>query len=59
MPPSTVPPPGEGQALAISATSCRGGVYYGVNADRESMPDLDALPDLIAESLAELVETVA
>ncbi|MGH3717040.1 MAG: WS/DGAT/MGAT family O-acyltransferase [Micromonosporaceae bacterium] len=53
-----VVPLSEHQALAIGVTSYDGGVYYGLNADRESMPDLDVLADLISESLAELVETV-
>ncbi|MGH3662301.1 MAG: WS/DGAT/MGAT family O-acyltransferase [Micromonosporaceae bacterium] len=53
-----VPPLGRGQGLAIGVTSYRGGVCYGFNADRDSMPDLDVLPDLIEESLAELRDTV-
>ncbi|MDQ3611093.1 MAG: WSD1 family O-acyltransferase, partial [Actinomycetota bacterium] len=36
-----------------------GGVYYGLNADRDAMPDIDVLADLIEESLAELVGTVS
>jgi WS/DGAT/MGAT family acyltransferase len=47
----------QGQALAIGVTSYHGGVYYGLNADRTVVSDLDVMADLIAESLAELVET--
>jgi WS/DGAT/MGAT family acyltransferase len=45
-----------GQALAVGVTSYHGGVYYGLNADRTVVSDLDVMADLIAESLAELVE---
>jgi diacylglycerol O-acyltransferase len=44
-----------GQALGIGLTSYDGGVYYGLNADRDSMSDLDTLAGLIEESLSELV----
>ena len=32
-----------GQALSIGLTSYDGGVYYGLNGDRDAMPDLDVL----------------
>lgn len=53
---STYPviPLAKGQALSVGLTSYDGGVYYGLNADREAMPDLDVLGQCIAESLAEL-----
>jgi diacylglycerol O-acyltransferase / wax synthase len=44
-----------GQAVAIGLTSYDGGVYYGLNADRDAMYDADVLAALIEESLAELV----
>jgi WS/DGAT/MGAT family acyltransferase len=44
-----------GQALSIGLTSYDGSVYYGLNADRDSMSDVDTLAGLIEESLAELV----
>ena len=44
-----------GQALAIGLTSYDGGVYFGLNADRNLMHDVDVLASLIEESLAELV----
>jgi diacylglycerol O-acyltransferase len=45
-----------GQALSIGLTSYDGGVYFGLNADRDAMHDADVLASLIEESLAELVE---
>jgi len=45
-----------GQALAIGLTSYDGGVYYGLNADRNAMPDLDVIGQCIVDSLAELTE---
>jgi diacylglycerol O-acyltransferase len=44
-----------GQALSIGLTSYDGGVYFGLNADRDAMFDVDVLASLIEESLAELV----
>ncbi|MEP6797958.1 MAG: wax ester/triacylglycerol synthase family O-acyltransferase, partial [Lapillicoccus sp.] len=42
---STYPvmPLARGQALAIGLTSYDGGVYYGLNADRNAMPDVEVL----------------
>lgn len=48
-------PLAKGQALSIGLTSYHGGVFYGLNADRDAMSDLDVLPGLITESLAELL----
>jgi diacylglycerol O-acyltransferase len=45
-----------GHALAIGATSYDGKVFYGLNADRDALPDLDVLAQCIEESLEELVE---
>ncbi|MBI4944211.1 MAG: wax ester/triacylglycerol synthase family O-acyltransferase [Actinobacteria bacterium] len=55
---STYPviPLARSQSLAIGLTSYDGGVYYGLNADREAMPDLEVLAQCIKESLAELKE---
>lgn len=44
-----------GQAVSIGLTSYDGGVYFGLNADRDAMFDADVLGSLIEESLAELV----
>ena len=53
-----VVPLSKGQAVSIGLTSYNGGVYYGLNADRDSMPDVDVLAQCIEESLAELVGSV-
>ncbi|HEY3090126.1 MAG TPA: wax ester/triacylglycerol synthase family O-acyltransferase [Jatrophihabitantaceae bacterium] len=50
-----VVPLASGQAVTIGLTSYAGGVYYGLNADRDAMADVDVLAALIEESLAELV----
>ncbi len=54
-----VVPLAKGQAVSIGLTSYDGGVYYGLNADRDAMPDIDVLAQCIEESLTELVEAVA
>ena len=53
---STYPviPLARGQALAIGLTSYDGGVYFGLNADRDAMPDVDVVGQSIVDSLAEL-----
>jgi hypothetical protein len=33
-------------------------VFYGLNADRDAMPDVDVLTECLLESLTELRETV-
>ncbi|MGI8761936.1 MAG: WS/DGAT/MGAT family O-acyltransferase [Jatrophihabitantaceae bacterium] len=48
-------PLGRGHAVSIGLTSYDGGVYFGVNADRDAVPDVQVLADLVIESLAELV----
>jgi diacylglycerol O-acyltransferase / wax synthase len=53
-----VVPLGQDQALTVGLTSYNGGVFYGLNVDRDAMPDVDVLAQCIEESLAELVETV-
>lgn len=53
-----VVPLAKGQAVTVGLTSYNGGVYYGLNADRDAMGDVDTLAACIEESLAELVETV-
>jgi WS/DGAT/MGAT family acyltransferase len=53
-----VVPLSKGQAVSIGLTSYNGGVFYGLNADRDAMPDVDVLAQCIEEALAELVETV-
>ncbi|TRW81128.1 wax ester/triacylglycerol synthase family O-acyltransferase [Mycolicibacterium sp. 018/SC-01/001] len=51
-----VPPLLHNQALAIGVTSYNGTLYFGINADRDAMSDVDMLPDLMREALDELVE---
>jgi diacylglycerol O-acyltransferase len=53
-----VVPLSKGQAVSIGLTSYDGGVFYGLNADRDAMPDVDVLAGCLVESLAELVGTV-
>ena len=48
-----------GQGLAIGLTSYDGTVYVGLNADRDSVSDVDALADLIEQEVAYLVELAA
>ncbi len=49
-----VTPLAKGQGLSIGVTSYNGGVYYGLNADRDAMPDVDVLAQSIVDSLREL-----
>lgn len=51
-----VTPLSRGQALSIGLTSYDGGVYYGLYADRDAMPDADVLGRGIVDALQELLE---
>lgn len=51
-----VPPLLNNQVLAIGITSYNGMLYFGINADREAMSDVEVLPSLLRESLDELLE---
>ncbi len=51
-----VPPLRADHPLAIAVTSYNGGVFYGITADRDWVPDADLLGTCISEALAELVE---
>ncbi|MCA4753234.1 WS/DGAT/MGAT family O-acyltransferase [Mycolicibacterium fortuitum] len=51
-----VPPLLQNQVLAIGVTSYNGMLYFGINADRDAMSDVDVLPSLLRESLEELLE---
>ena len=44
------------QTLSIALTSYDGFVHYGLNADRDAMPDVDVVAASLHESLEELVE---
>ena len=43
-----VPPLLHNQVLAIGVTSYNGMLYFGINADRDAMSDVDVLPDAAA-----------
>ena len=47
-----------GHALAIGVTSYDGGVYYGLTADRDAVPDADVLEQGLRDSLEELLDSV-
>ena len=51
-----VPPLLHNQVLAIGVTSYDGMLYFGINADRDAMSDVDVIPSLLAESLDELLD---
>jgi diacylglycerol O-acyltransferase / wax synthase len=53
-----VVPLAKGQAVTVGLISYDGGVFYGLNCDRDSMPDIDVLAGCIEDSLAGLVGTV-
>ncbi|MEO5708405.1 MAG: wax ester/triacylglycerol synthase family O-acyltransferase [Nocardioidaceae bacterium] len=48
-----------GHALSIGVTSYDGGVYFGLNGDRDALPDLDVLGQCVTEALEELVDSVS
>jgi len=52
----SVPPLLSNQVLALGITSYNGMLYFGINADREAMSDVDVFPALLRESLDELLE---
>jgi diacylglycerol O-acyltransferase len=51
-----VPPLLPGHPLAIGVTSYDGGVFYGITADRDWVPDAELLGTCLREALDELVE---
>jgi diacylglycerol O-acyltransferase / wax synthase len=54
-----VVPLARGQGLAIGMTSYDGRVFFGLNAERDSVGDVVVLADLIEQQVAELVESAA
>ncbi|MBB4963203.1 WS/DGAT/MGAT family O-acyltransferase [Saccharothrix violaceirubra] len=54
-----VVPLAKNQALSIGVTSYDGDVYFGLNADRDAMPDVDVLAAMVEESVEELMGTVS
>ena len=52
-----VVPLARGQGLSIGMTSYNGSVYFGLNAELDSVGDVDVLADLIEQEVDELVAT--
>jgi hypothetical protein len=50
-------PLAKNQAVSIGLTSYNGGVYFGLNADRDAMPDVDVLAQCITDAIEELKDT--
>jgi diacylglycerol O-acyltransferase / wax synthase len=53
-----VVPLAPGQGLSIGITSYDGQVFFGLNADRDGVGDVDVLADLIEQEIGVLVETI-
>jgi WS/DGAT/MGAT family acyltransferase len=53
-----VVPLAKGQAVSIGLTSYDGGMYFGLNADRDAMTDVDVLAECLVASLHELLDTI-
>lgn len=54
-----VPPLYEQRPLAVGVTSYDGAVFYGINADRDQLPDADLLGPCLTEALDELVDSAS
>lgn len=52
-----VPPLTPGHALAVGVTSYDGGVFFGITADRDLVPDAEILGQCFADALVELHDT--
>jgi hypothetical protein len=52
-------PLARGQGLSIGMTSYNGHVFFGLNADRDGVGDVDVLADLIEQEVGELVESAS
>ena len=50
-----VVPLADGQGLAVGVTSYDGGLFYGFNADRDALPDVDVLAATVDEAFDEPV----
>jgi diacylglycerol O-acyltransferase / wax synthase len=46
-----------GQGLSVGITSYDGAVFFGLNADRDGVGDVDVLADLVEQEIGVLVET--
>ncbi len=47
----------DGGALNITCMSYMGSMFFGLNADRDAVPDVDSIAAHINDALAELVKT--
>lgn len=54
-----VVPLAKNQAISIGLMSYNGGVFYGLNCDRDALPDVDVFAACIVDALAELVGTTS
>jgi diacylglycerol O-acyltransferase len=54
-----VPPLLPGFSVAIGVTSYDGAVYYGITADRDTLPDIEVLGQCVTEALDELVDSAS
>jgi len=54
-----IPPLQPGFGVAVGVTSYDGGVYYGITADRDALPDIDVLGQCVREALDELVDSAS
>ncbi|SDO26897.1 acyltransferase, WS/DGAT/MGAT [Nakamurella panacisegetis] len=50
-----VAPLAKGQALAVACTSYNGGVFFGLTADRDAIPDIEEFAVHIGEAVEELL----
>lgn len=57
--PYAVIPLARGQSLAIGVTSYNGGIFFGLNSDRDAMPDLPRLALHIDEAIGDLEKAAA
>lgn len=57
--PYAVIPLAESQSLSIGVTSYNGGIFFGLNADRDAHPDLEQLARYIDESIRELTKAAS
>jgi diacylglycerol O-acyltransferase / wax synthase len=54
-----VPPLQPGFSVAVGVTSYDGGVYYGITADRDALPDIDVFGQCVRDALDELVDSAS
>jgi diacylglycerol O-acyltransferase / wax synthase len=54
-----IPPLQPGFGAAIGVTSYDGGVYYGITADRDALPDIDVFGQCVRDALDELVDSAS